>query len=531
MVEVKLIWQYVRDWAKIFPDREAIVFNDRRITYKEFYERVRRVAKLLLELGVKKGDRVCTLSAARDEYLYVYMATAMVGGIWYGLNPKYFRDELLYQVTDATPTVCFLIRNYDVTNRDYKDDVLAMQAGCPQLKHLVVLDNPWEGTLDFQQEMAKERKHLDAELEKRCKEVDEHDPVIIIYTSGTTGKPKGAVLTHRNIISNVEVQNVHFAAGKAKKGDENKTLIHFPINHVAASVEMVMGAIAWGNTMILMDRFDPASTLKIVEKEKVKLLGQVPAMWMLEFLLPDFNKYDLSSLEGIAWSGAAASEEMINKLKKTGGTLMTGYGQAENSGFITFTEPDDSIEVLQRTAGKCDPAFELKIMSPDGKEMPRGEVGEIWMRGDLVMKGYWNRPEATAETITKDGWLKSGDLATMDERDYITIVGRTKDMFKSGGYNVYPREIEATLETHPSVAFASVIAIPDDIWQEVGKAFIMPVPGKNIDIEELRELCKKNLANYKVPKQFEIRPLLPLLPSGKVDKLTLKKEEKEKQQK
>lgn len=524
MAEVKLIWQYVSKWAEIFPNREAIVFNDRRITYREFYARVRRVAKLLLELGVQKGDRVCTLSAARDEYMYVYMATAMVGGIWYGLNPKYLRDELVYQVTDATPKVGFLVRNYDVTNRDYKDDMLALQEACPQLEHLVVFDNPWEGTLDFHKEMAKERSHLDGELEKRIKKVDQHDPTLIIYTSGTTGKPKGAVLTHRNIIANVEAQNPHFFGNNYKVGDENKSLIHFPINHVACSVEIVMGALQTGSTLILMDRFDPAATLKMVQDEKVRLLGQVPAMWMLEFLLPDFDKYDLSSLEGVVWSGAAASEEMINKLKKTGAILMTGYGQTENSGFITFTEPGDSMEDLMRTAGKCDPAFELKIMSPDGREMPRGEVGEIWMRGDLVMKGYWNRPRETAETITPDGWLKSGDLATMDERGYITIVGRTKDMFKSGGYNVYPREIEAVLEQHPAVAFASVIAIPDDVWQEVGKAYVMPVPGKNVDPEELRALCKKQLANYKVPKQFEIRPLLPLLPSGKVDKLTLKKE-------
>jgi len=526
MAEVTLIWHFVRNWAEQFPDREALIFNDTRVTYKEFYEKTCRVARLLLELNVKKGDRVFTLSAARDEFMYVYLASSMIGAIWYGLNPKYTRDELLYQVGDARPKVGFLVRNYDVTMRDYKDDMMAVKEANPQLEHLVVFDNPWEGTLNWEQEMVKERKHLDTGLASRIKEVDEYDPALIIYTSGTTGKPKGSLLTHRNIIASATIQNRHFAAGISQKGEPVKLLIHFPINHVACAVELVMGGLEMGGTIVMMDRFDPAATLKSIQEEKVNFLGQVPAMFMLEFMLPDFDQYDLSSLKVIVWSGAAAQEGMINRLRKIGALLMTGYGQTENAGFITFTDPGDKLEDLMHTAGKCDPAFDLKIVSAKGKEMPRGEVGEIWMRGDIIMKGYWNRREATAEAITPDGWLKSGDLATMDDRGYITIVGRTKDMFKSGGYNVYPREIEAVIEQHPDVAFASVIAIPDDTWQEVGKAFVMPVPGKNVNPDDLREMCKKHLASYKVPKQFEIRPLLPLLASGKVDKLSLIKEDK-----
>jgi acyl-CoA synthetase (AMP-forming)/AMP-acid ligase II len=525
MDEIKLIWHFMRNWAMQFPDREALVFRDRRVTYKEFYEKTCRVAKLLLELNVKKGDRVFTLSAARDEYMYIYMASSMIGAIWYGLNPKYTRDELLYQVGDAGPKVGFLVRNYDVTMRDYKDDMMAVKEANPTLEHLVVFDNPWEGTINWDEAVAKERKHLDAELENRIKQVHGDDPALIIYTSGTTGQPKGSLLTHRNIIASATVQNRHFASA-VQKGEPVKLLIHFPINHVACAVELAMGGLEMGGTIIMMDRFEGAATLKAIQEEKVNFLGQVPAMFMLEFMLPDYDKYDLSSLKVIVWSGAAAQEGMINRLRKTGALLMTGYGQTENAGFITFTDPGDKLDDLMHTAGKCDPSFGLKIMGANGKEMPRGEVGEIWMRGDIIMKGYWNRKEATAETITPDGWLKSGDLATMDSRGYITIVGRTKEMFKSGGENIYPREIEAVIEQHPDVAFASVIAIPDDTWQEVGKAFVMPVPGKNVNPDDLRELCKKHLSNYKVPKQFEIRPLLPLLPSGKVDKLALVAEEK-----
>ncbi|TSA55094.1 MAG: hypothetical protein D4R38_01145, partial [Dehalococcoidia bacterium] len=268
-----------------------------------------------------------------------------------------------------------------------------------------------------------------------------------------------------------------------------------------------------------------------IQEEKITFMGQVPAMFMLQFMLPDFDSYDLSSLKTIIWAGSAAPESMIQRLSKTGATLMTGYGQTENAGFITYTKQGDSMDDLIQTAGKCYPPFKIKLVDSKGKEVSQGEVGELWMKGDLVMKGYWNRPEATAETITRDGWLKSGDLATMDGRGYIKIVGRTKEMFKSGGYNVYPREIEAVIEQYPGVAFVTVIPIPDETWQEVGKAYIMPVPGKNVEVEEIRELCKKHLANYKIPKQFEVRPLLPLLASGKVDRRALVEEEKAARQK
>ncbi|MFA5079613.1 MAG: class I adenylate-forming enzyme family protein, partial [Dehalococcoidia bacterium] len=195
MDKEKLAWQYVKKWAEEKPDGEALVYKDRRITCKTFYERTVSVAKLLLELGLKKGDRVFTLSAARDEFEYIYMATAMVGGIWFGLNPRYTRDEFLYMVGDAKPKIGFAVRNYDVLSRDYKDDLTALKDANPELEHLVIIDNPWEGTLAWEQEINKDRSGLDAALKKRISEVKEDDPALIIYTSGTTGKPKGALLT------------------------------------------------------------------------------------------------------------------------------------------------------------------------------------------------------------------------------------------------------------------------------------------------------------------------------------------------
>lgn len=524
MAEEKLLWHYLRKWAVERPDKEALIFGERRITYSQFYDKTFRTAKLLLELGVEKGDRVFTLSAARDEFMYHYIACSMVGAIWYGLNPRYMKDELLYQVGDAKPKVGFVVRWYDFLQRDYKDDMVAVKEAVPELEKLVIIGDAWEGTLSWEDEIAKERKELDGALEARMAEVEEDDPTLIIYTSGTTGKPKGALLTHKNIVKNIAVEVKHFFVNHAE--GEGKCLLHFPINHVAGAVEIAFAALMSGLSMVMMDRFDPAATLKTIQDEGITLLGQVPAMFLLQFKLPDFADYDLSSVKNYVWAGAAAPEGMVKKLAATGSTLITGYGQTENAGFITYSQPGDSEEDLIKTVGKCDTAFQIKLMDDGDKEVPTGEVGEIWMKGDLVMKGYWNRPEETAETITEDGWLKSGDLATIDERGYITVVGRTKEMYKSGGYNIYPREIEAVIEKHPNVALVTIVPIPDETWQEVGKAFVMPVPGTEVKEEELKELCKKHLANYKIPKEFEVRQLLPMLPNGKINRLVLVEEER-----
>jgi acyl-CoA synthetase (AMP-forming)/AMP-acid ligase II len=528
MTRYTLLWHYLKHWSDERSDREALIFGEKRVTYRQFYETTVRTAKLLISLGINKGDRIFTLSAARDEWLYHYLAAGMVGAIWYGLNPRYTKDELLYQVTDAKPALGFVVRYYDLLARDYKDDMFAAKEAIPELKRLVVIGEPWEGTLSWEDEIKKDRPELDDELQRRMAEVGPHDPTLIIYTSGTTGRPKGALLSHNNIISAIEVETKHFLVNH--EPGEGRFLLHFPINHVAGAVEIAFAGIYAGLPLVLMDRFDPAATLATIQKEKITLLGQVPAMFLLQFKLPDYDSYDLSSVRNYLWAGAAAPEGMVKRLAATGATLITGYGQTENSGFITYSKPGDSVDDLIKTVGKCDDAFEIKIMDNDGNEVKHGEVGEIWMRGGLVMKGYWNNPSATAETIVKGGWLRSGDLATVDDRGYITIVGRTKEMFKSGGYNVYPREIEAVIERHPNVAFVTIVPIPDDTWQEVGKAFIMPVPGTEIKVEELRELCKKHLANYKVPKEFEIRPFLPLLPTGKINRLALVEEEKTKRE-
>ncbi|HQP29459.1 MAG TPA: fatty acid--CoA ligase family protein, partial [Syntrophales bacterium] len=310
--------------------------------------------------------------------------------------------------------------------------------------------------------------------------------------------------------------------------EETRCLLHFPINHVAADVEIGFAAVMAGGCLVFMEQFDPVGALKTIEKETITMFGQVPVMFLLQMKQPEFFQTDFSHVRLMAWAGAAAPKIMIDVLSgicaKTGGMMITGYGSTEVCGFVTYTEKGDDPNTLLKTAGKIAPPFELKIVDDDRRELPDGQIGEIAVRGPFMFKGYLNNSEATAEVLDRNGWYYTSDLAFKDARGYITITGRKSEMFKTGGENVYPREIEEIIETHPSVLFAAVMGVPDEIYQEVGWAFVMPSPGKEVTEEELRELCRSKLANFKVPKKFFVRPLLPLLASGKVSKLALKEE-------
>jgi len=254
-------------------------------------------------------------------------------------------------------------------------------------------------------------------------------------------------------------------------------------------------------------------------------------MFLLEFKQPEFWTCDFSNVKAFVWAGAAAPKIMIDLLLpiclKSGAKLITGYGSTEVCGFITYTGPEDGTETLLKTVGKIAEPFELKIVDRERREVADGVIGEIAVRGPFLMKGYYNNPKETDKVIDREGWYYTTDLGFRDEGGYVHITGRLSEMFKSGGENVYPREVEEVIETHAAVLFAAVIGVPDDIYQEVGWAFVMPTPGQNVTEDALRDLCKSALANFKVPKKFFIRPLLPLLASGKVNKLALKDEIRE----
>ncbi|MGD0274609.1 MAG: class I adenylate-forming enzyme family protein [Syntrophales bacterium] len=519
--QLNLTWHYVEKWAQAKPDHEAIVFGDERLSWRQFKQEMDLAAKAFLETGVRHGDCIALLSMARTEFPITYMAAAKIGATWLGLTPKYTLEELRYQLADCRPSVLVAVRGYQ--DKDLSDTIRAVCAEFDFLKKVMVIGEPIEGTVGYAEFVHSDRPELDSEMERRAAQVQPDDAMLILYTSGSTGKPKGVVHTHRSILENVRVEIEKF-----RMVEDDRGLLHFPINHVAADVEIGFACIMGGCTLVLMDKFDASETLRIIEKEKITMLGQVPVMYLLEFKYPAFFTTDFSNLRAFIWAGAAAPQVMMDVLcqicSQTGATMITGYGSTEVCGFITYTRPEDNSETQMKSAGAIAEPFELKIVDTERRELQDGQVGEIALRGPFLMKGYLNRPQDTAAVIDNQGWYYTGDLAYRDARGYIYISGRVSEMFKTGGENVYPREIEDVLESHENVLFAAVIAMPDEIYQEVGWAYVMPMPGKMINAEELKALCRSRIANFKVPKRFIIRDMLPLLGSGKVDKLALRKE-------
>jgi acyl-CoA synthetase (AMP-forming)/AMP-acid ligase II len=516
-----LTWQYAEKWGTRKPNAEALVFGDERLTWGDFKEKMDRIAKAFLELGIQKGNRVAFLAMARNEFLLTYMAANKIGALWLGLNPKLTLNELRYQIGDSQPSLLVTLRAFQ--GNDLASTIGELMKEFPFLKKVLVMGEPIEGTENFKEFTGRSRTELNETLNIRAAEVRDDDPALLMYTSGSTGKPKGVVHTHRSIVENIKVEVEKFYID-----EDTRALLHFPINHVASDVEIGFAVIMAGGSAVFMDQFDPVGSLKVIEKERVTMVGQVPVMFLLQMKQPEFFRTDFSRVRLFAWAGAAAPKPMIDVLsgicRKTGAMLLTGYGSTEVCGFVTYTEKDDDLETHMKTAGKIAPPFELKIADDRRREIPNGQAGEIAVRGPFLFKEYLNKPEATAAVMDSEGWYYTSDLAYKNERGYIVIVGRKSEMFKTGGENVFPREIEEILETHAGVLFAAVMGVPDDVYQEVGWAFIMPKPEESVTEEELREFCKGKLANYKIPKKFIIRPVLPVLATGKVNKLALKEE-------
>lgn len=514
-------WRYAEQWAEAKPSSEVLAFGDERVTWHDLRGRVDRTAKALLEAGVEPGDRVAMLAMARCEFLTTFLAAGKIGAVWLGLSPKSALAELRYILDDARPRVLVALRDY--LGADLSGTVATLMAEFPCLERVLVLGEPFAGTERFGEIVAAERGELDELLARRAAEVADDDLALLLYTSGSTGKPKGVLHTHRSMHENAKVEVEKFLLDQA-----SRILLHFPINHVAAVVEIGLAGIMAGSFLLLADRFDPAESLRAVERERLTFLGQIPAMFLLQFSDPQFAKTDLSSIRQFVWAGAAAPKPMVDILAgicaRTGAIMLTGYGSTETGGFVTYTDPTDSEDVLLTTAGRIAEPFELAIVDERRRELPDGSIGEIAVRGPFLMKGYLGNPEATGAVIDGDGWFYTSDLALRDADGCIHIAGRTSEMYKSGGENVYPREIEDAIAMHEGVLLSAVIGVPDDVYQEVGWAFVMAKPDAVVGEDELRELCRSRMANFKVPKRFFIRTALALLPNGKVDKTALREE-------
>lgn len=507
---------YLEWYACHRPEDCAAVHGDLRVNYSELHARVRDMSRALLASGVRKEDRVAMLAPPGLDYWVNFLAVTSIGAIWVGLNPRYSLAELAHVISDSEP--CQLFSRGHIGGRDYSEEILSLCAIAPKVEKAILL----EETPGFQ---AGEMVHIsdflmrgqsvtDEQLEDARKPIGGRDACMIVYTSGSTGKPKGALLHHEGMTGYGLVQNRTWPV------EPLRMLNYFPINHVGCVVDASIPTLVAGGTLVFMEQFDTRGSLQIMQDEKITIMGSVPSVHQMQLAHPEFDQFDLSSIQLIAWAGAKMPASTLERLFELNVPLATNYGMTESCSAITITPPTRDFKVLSETVGWPSEGSEIRLVSAEGDDVADGQEGEILVRSPYNMLGYWRRPEATAQTLSSDGWMRTGDTARKNPDGSYSIVGRLKEMYKSGGYNVYPKEIEEVLERHEGVEAAAVIAVEDPVWQEVGIAYVQAAV--TVSPEELVEHCRASLANYKIPKCFIILDEFPLLPIGKIDKVSLR---------
>ncbi|MDV7220304.1 AMP-binding protein [Streptomyces prunicolor] len=494
-----------------WPDREALVDvpSGRRWTYAEFAADIEELAQALLASGVVKGDRVGIWAINCPEWVLVQYATARIGAVMVNINPAYRTHEVEFVLNQAGISVLFASVSHKAS--DYRAMVDQVRGGCPELREVVYIGDPSWGELLG-------RGTGDAPYaELSC-----DDAINIQYTSGTTGFPKGATLSHHNILN-----NGYFVGELIAYTEQDRVCIPVPFYHCFGMVMGNLAATSHGACMVIpAASFDPAATLKAVEQERCTSLYGVPTMFIAELNLPDFASYDLSSLRTGIMAGSPCPVEVMKRVvsEMHMAEVSICYGMTETSPVSLQTRVDDDLEHRTGTVGRVLPHLEVKVVDPaTGVTQPRGTAGELCTRGYSVMLGYWNEPEKTAEAIDAGRWMHTGDLAMMREDGYVEIVGRIKDMIIRGGENIYPREIEEFLYTHPKIADVQVVGVPHERYGEEVLACVIPRdPGDPLTLEELRGFCEGRLAHYKIPSLLQIMDAFPMTVSGKVRKIELR---------
>ena len=509
------VYGALRDTEARHSTRVAVVCGDRRWTYEQLRLEVDRIAAAFLASGIQPGDRIGMLCSTRIEFWTTYLAASAIGAIWVGLGVRNTRQELAYVVGDAEP--CMLIALADFEGRAFDEDLAALREAAPSIRDIITLDRQCVGMVSWEQFLARaERTSVEAVM-AAAEKVEPQLASLMVYTSGSSGRPKGALLSHHGLISGGRAQ-------LERRFQAHPVMINsFPINHIACVGDTSIAIMVASGTTVLSERFNAREQLQLIERERVNLWGGIPAMVQMTLAVPDFDKFDLSSLYMVGWGGGALPRDIIERLKRLAPRVGAVYGLTESTCNVTWTDTNASMDVLVSTIGKPGSAFSCRILSDSGQVCGVGEAGEIQFKASTNMLGYWRREEATREAFTADGWLRTGDLGVWREDGNLTLVGRRFEMFKSGGFNVYPREVEIAFESHPAVEFAAVVPKPDRLYNEVGYAFLLLRGEPRPSIEELLTFARTKLANYKIPKTIEIVAALPTLENGKVDKLQLRK--------
>lgn len=532
----KTMGKIMEETAAKFPDREALVYPELglRYTFSKFKAACDEAAKGFLAMGIKPGEHVAIWATNVPEWVISQFSLASMGGVLVTVNTSYRAHELEYLLHQSDATTLILIDSfrgvsyldmvYDICPELHNAEPGQLQSErLPALKRVIYVGeekNPgmylWSDVLEMGKTVS------DAELQAVGDSLDPDEVINMQYTSGTTGFPKGVMLSHNNIVNNAikvaDCQNIT---------EEDRICIPVPFFHCFGCVMGTLACMATGATMVPVVAFEAEAVLKAVQQERCTALYGVPTMFIAELNHPNFSNYDLSSLRTGIMAGSLCPTEVMKKVVDLMGAreITICYGQTESSPVITQTVPDDSIERRVSSVGKAHDEVEVKIIDPGtGEEVGPGVQGELCTRGYLVMKGYYKMPEQTRKAIESDGWLHTGDLATMDEDGYFRITGRLKDMIIRGGENVYPREIEEFLYLHPKIMDVQVVGVPDEKYGEQILACIIVKEGQTLTEEEVRDFCDGQIARFKVPKYIQFVDEFPMTASGKIQKFKLRDE-------
>ena len=502
--------QMVKKHAKEIPTKIAYQFMDSSVTWKEYHDDINRMTNSFIQLGLKKGDKIATVLPQSPAFMNVFMAAANMGLILVPLDPRFTASEMASLCDRTNPKLLVCLANQEsIVNTVEK------------LLKLVDIPHVYSYQGHFANRQVKPYETLfDSSSEEISKEWHPllDDPLIIIFTSGSTGVPKGALITHRNTFAMAEktVQTWKFT-------DDDKVLMNLPTSHVGGTHDLIAVQIYVGMTGVLTPSFNPSETLRFISKYQITFMGGVPTMFRLIFQQCNIADYDVNSLRLVFLGGEPSSPQLIHRIKNsfpnTG--VVASWGMTETAGYFTFSHLHDDVNLVAETEGKPGPDNQMKVMRPNGTMANPNEVGELYVRGDSVISSYLDEKHNLDAFV--DGWLKTGDLGYLDENDYLHFVGRQKEMFISGGYNVYPLEIESYLNSCPGINSSCLIEVPDEIWGEVGVAFIVPEDGAALNVEEIVNYCRQGLANYKIPKKFFIRTNLPKTLVGKIAKQEIRK--------
>lgn len=528
--------QYV---AQKYARREAIIFGLQRISYRQLDKHVTALASGLRQLGLSKGDKVGIILPNCPEWVYAFFAIARMGGVIVPISPQLRREELRHVLSNCEASAVITLA--EVPGSKLAATIQDLRPELPHLRQIIVHgDAAPVNTIHLS-------KVLESKVPRGAFEVSvgPDDLVALVYTSGTTGRPKGTMHTHRNLIapvvatlrlreawmpkpsleSAIRVAKAlrRYKSRLVRAAGKQQTFLAGMSYHGIAGFEIVLQALLTGDKLVIMERFDPVKALQTIESEKVTILIAVPTMLAVLLRVRDFDKYSLSSLLMCGTGAAPCPAQLAYEVKKRMGCAMAiGFGSTELGGGVMTSSLDDSDALQAETVGQVLPGVEVKVVDDQRRELPQGEVGELVVRVDSVMKGYYKAPEATAEVLDEDGWYYTGDLASIDSNGYVRIVGRKKDMIIRAGQNVYPKEIEEFLLTHPAVRDVAVVGVPGTLGSERVWAYVVPEAGTSLSAREVLEFCRGQIAAYKLPDEVQLVSELPRSALEEVQKFKLR---------